>query len=202
MIKIGLTGGIGTGKSTISKIISETGISIVDCDIIAREILDVNYVITLRIKQEMGKEFIDKDGNLIRKKLGNYIFENPEKKKQYEDIILPYIMEDILYEISILESDNVDICIVDAPTLIETGLYQKMDQNILVWVDTDTQIKRVMERDAFTRQQIIDRINSQMSIEDKLKYANYTIDNANTLDSTRNQVFEIIKKIKNCYNIK
>lgn len=201
MIRIGLTGGIASGKSTISKIILEQSIPIIDCDIIAKEVLEVYPQILLQIKNEFGNEFIDKNGKLKRKVFGNFIFKNSNKRDQYESIILPYIKKRIFEKIKEYEDQGVDICIIDAPILIETGLHNEMDKVILVWIDIDTQINRIIKRDNFTKQQAIDRIESQMLIDKKLKYANYVIKNTGTIDFTRNQVFETIKIIKKIYNI-
>jgi len=203
MIKIGLTGGIASGKSTISNIIrNDLNIPIIDCDIIARDVLNIYPEILLKISSEFGSKYINDKGELLRKDFGNFIFKNPIEKKKYEDIIMSYIKKEIFNEIHKNEIDNVKLCIIDAPTLIETKLYKEMDQNMLVCVNDDIQIHRVMERDNFTEKEAVDRINSQMLIKDKMKYANYIINNNNSIEYTKKQVIKIIKTIKYCYNIK
>lgn len=169
MIKVGLTGSIASGKSTVSKIISNLDIPIIDCDIIAKEVLSIYPQILNSIKFNFGIEFFD-NGKLERKKFGNYIFANPDKKKEYENIILPYIRNEIFKKISTYNNIGKKICIIDAPTLIETGLYEEMDLNILVDVDPQIQIKRIIERDNFTKEQALNRINSQMLSQEKAKY--------------------------------
>lgn len=189
MIKVGLTGGIATGKSTVSKIISDLGIPIIDCDIIAREIINIYPQILINIEYRFGKEFIDSDNNLLRKKFGDYIFTHPDKKKEYEDIILPYIRTQIGRKIYQYEFDGCKLCIIDAPTLIETGLYKEMDINVLVSIDRDIQIERIMNRDNFTKKQALNRINSQMPSHEKVKYVDYIINNNNTIEILKEQTY-------------
>jgi dephospho-CoA kinase len=191
MIKIGLTGSIASGKSTVSKIISELDIPIIDCDIIARQVLEMYPIILTHIQTRFGKEFIE-HGELLRKKFGNYIFTHSDKKKEYEDIILPYIRIEIFQQITKYENEGHKLCIIDAPTLIETKLYKTMDANILVDVDLKTQIERVMNRDNFTKEQALDRINSQMLSQEKAKYVDYIINNNSTIEILKEQIYIII----------
>ena len=96
MVIIGLTGGIGSGKSTVAKMFSEKSIKIIDADIISREILSIYPEVLINIKQELGERFIDLGGNLKRQELGDYIFNNEEKRKTLEDIMIPFIKKEIL----------------------------------------------------------------------------------------------------------
>lgn len=195
ILKVGLTGGIGSGKSTISNMLKEKNIPIVDADKISREVLNLYPVILEHIGKKFGRDFIDGNGNLKRKEFGNYIFENKDKRIQYENIIIPYIIKEIFRNIENLERKNIKMCVVDAPTLIEQGLYKDMDINILVWVDKETQISRVMKRDKLSRDEVINRINSQMSIEEKKKYVNYVIDNSRNIQNTKQEIDEVFKEV-------
>lgn len=196
MLKIGLTGGVGSGKSTISNILKDKGIKIIDADFIAREVLNIYPKIKEKIKETFGEEFFDNQGNLKRRELGNFIFMHEERRKALEGIIMPYIKKEIDLRFKTYEEAGEDICILDAPTLIEQGIYKYMHKNILIWVDRETQIERVMKRDNFTRKQVLDRTNSQMDLEEKKKYVDFVIDNSKDLISTINQINYIIAMIK------
>lgn len=195
MIKIGLTGGIGSGKSTVSNILKEQGVAVIDADIIARDVVEKYIVIKDRIRSTFGKEFIDDSGNLKRRELGDYIFSNKDKKNIYEDIILPFIKKEIFEKVDEFQKKGEQICIIDGATLIESGFYKHVDVLILVWTNKTTQIFRIKERDQLTENQIVDRINSQMTLEEKKKYADFILDNSNTLDETKKQLKEILNKI-------
>ena len=143
MIKIGLTGGIGSGKSTVSFMLKEAGFEIVDADIIAKEVLVKYPEILEKVKVEFGAGFFDWRGEFLRKEFGNHIFRFQKQRKKYEEIILPYIKNEINDKLEELEKKKTSIVILDAPTLIENDLHKEMDYVILVWVDNNKQIQRV-----------------------------------------------------------
>lgn len=196
MLKVGLTGGIGSGKSTVSSILKEKGIAVIDADVVSREVHALYPELTREIKLSFGEGFYDAHGNLKRKELGNYIFQNPGERKKLEDIVLPYIIREIFIRLQEYDKKGESWCILDAPTLIEQGLHQQMNFNILVWVDRQTQIERVMRRDGLTEQQVISRINAQMSLDRKKEFADFIIDNSKDLLTTRNQVERILAELK------
>lgn len=196
MLKIGLTGGVGSGKSTVSNILREKGIKIIDADLISREVINIYPEIKEKIKETFGEVFFDKKGNLKRRELGNYIFKQSEKRKELERIIMPYIKKEIDLRFDDYEKSGEYLCILDAPTLIEQEIYKYMNKNILVWVDRKNQIQRVMSRDNFTENQVLDRINSQMDLEEKKKYVDFIIDNSKELIDTIKQINNIIAIIK------
>lgn len=196
MIKIGLTGGIGSGKSTISFMLKEAGFNIIDADIIAKEVLNKYPEILDKVRIEFGSGFFDWRGNFRRKEFGNHIFRFPKQRVKYEGIIIPYIKNEIYKEIEDLEQKGADFVIVDAPTLIENNLHNDMDYVILVWVDNNTQVQRVRARDALSREEAMNRINSQMPLERKKDFANIIIENNDTLTKTKIQVDLLIEFLK------
>lgn len=196
ILKVGLTGGIGCGKSTVSLMIKNQGIPVVDADMISRQVLLTHPEILLKIKETFGEEFFDEKGNFLRRKMGELIFSNEDKKKAYEAILMPYILKDIFEEIDEYDNKGEKICVLDAPTLIENNLHEEMDYVIVIVIMKELQISRVMARDEFTREEAIKRINNQMSTEEKVKYADYLIDNGDTLEYTKFQVDSIIKELK------
>ena len=196
MIKIGLTGGIGSGKSTVSFMLKEAGFNIIDADTIARDVLVKYPEILERVRIEFGAGFFDWRGEFRRKEFGNHIFRFPKQRKKYEEIILPYIKREIYEKIDKLEKKKADFVIVDAPTLIENDLHKDMDYVILVWVDNNTQIQRVRSRDSLMREDAINRINSQMPLDIKKDFANIVIENNDTLAKTKEQVDLLIEFLR------
>ncbi|ACA54825.1 dephospho-CoA kinase [Clostridium botulinum] len=195
IFKIGLTGGIGAGKSTISEMIKEKNIPVIDADKISKEVLKLYPEILIRVKEVFGKEFLDDNGELKRREFGSYIFKNKNKRIEYENIIMPYITKETFKRIKVLEENKELICVLDAPTLIEQGLYKYMDINILVWVDKDTQINRVVKRDGLNRSEVTNRINSQMPMEEKKKFVDYMIDNSKDIENTKVELDKIFMEV-------
>ena len=196
MIKIGLTGGIGSGKSTVSFMLKEAGFNIIDADVIAKEVLNKYPEILEKVKIDFGSGFFDWRGEFRRKEFGNHIFRFPKQRKKYEEIIITYIKREIYEEIEKLEKKKADFIILDAPTLIENDLHKDMDYVILVWVDNNTQIQRVRLRDTLSRDEAINRINAQMPLERKRDFANIIIENNDTLVKTKEQVDLLIEFLK------
>ncbi len=196
MIKIGLTGGIGSGKSTVSAMLKEAGFPIIDADIIAKSVLEKYPEILEKVKIDFGVGFFDWRGQFRRKEFGNHIFRFPKQRIKFEAIILPYIVREIEEELQALEKKGEKRVIVDAPTLIENDLHKEMDYVILVWVDSNTQLQRVRSRDALSREDAINRINAQMPLERKKDFANIIIENNDTLLKTKVQVESLTEFLK------
>lgn len=196
MIKIGLTGGIGTGKSTVSKILSSEGLKIIDADLIAREVLEKNPRILDMIRTQFGSGFFDWRGEFRRKEFGNHIFRFPKQRIKYEGIIMPYIRDTIEKEFEKHEKNGEKLVVLDAPTLIENKMHTEMDYVILVCADNSVQLKRIMNRDKLTKSEAVSRINAQMPMEAKKEFANIIIDNNNDLIETQKQVYDLIDFMK------
>lgn len=196
MFKIGLTGGIGTGKSTVSKLFKNYGIPIIDADIISREVLKKYPEILQDIKNTFNDGFFDENGELKRREFGNYIFKFPNERIAYENIIIPYIKRDIEETFDFYEKKREKAIILDAPTLIENNLHIEMDFNILVYAKSDVQIFRVMDRDSLNKDEVLNRINAQMSLDEKKNFVNFIIDNGGSFENTEEQVEEIVQFIR------
>ena len=192
MIRIGLTGGIGTGKSTISLMLKEAGFKIIDADVIAKEVLVKYPEILEKVRIEFGEGFFDWRGDFRRKEFGNHIFRFPKQRLKYENIILPYIKNEIITNMKEFEDKGEKVVIVDAPTLIETKLYKEMDYVVLVSCDSSTQIQRIKIRDNLSNNDALNRINAQMSLEKKKNFANIIIDNSKDLLYAKEQVDDFI----------
>ena len=193
MIKVGLTGGICSGKSTISSMIKEAGIPVIDADIIAREVLEKYPDILLRVKATFGGYFFDWRGDFRRREFGNHIFRFPKERIKYEEIIMPYIKEEIELKLKEYEKINTKLVVVDGATLLENDMHQDMDMVVLVWVDKSSQIERMGFRDKLSKGEAINRINSQLSLERKKDYANIIIDNSGNLIKTKEQIDDLLE---------
>lgn len=196
MIKIGITGGIGTGKSTVSSMLASEGFKIIDADIIAREVLEKNPRILDIIRTQFGSGFFDWRGEFRRKEFGNHIFRFPKQRIKYEGIIIPYIKEEIANQFKEYEEKGEKVVFLDAPTLIENNLHLEMDYVILVVADNSIQIQRIMSRDKLTKSDAVSRINSQMPMEQKKEFADIIIDTNNGTIDTQKQVYDLVDFIK------
>lgn len=190
---IGLTGGIASGKSTVSKILKELGAIIVDADIKAKEISEREDVI-IEAKNIFGNDIIDNNGKIDRVKLKEIVFSNKEKLKELNNLIHPKVVNEFK---KIKESSNKnDIIIFDVPLLFETGMDKMCEKIILVFADKDTQIKRMIERDNIDRELAEKIINSQMSLEEKLKKSQIHIENNGTLEDLKKKAENIYRELK------
>lgn len=193
MIKVGLTGGIGTGKSTISNMLIASGYKVLDADLISRQVLNTYPEILERVRIEFGEGFFDWRGEFRRREFGNHIFRFAKQRLKYEEIIIPYIKKEINLAFKRYEENGEKIIILDAPTLIENKIHEDMDYVILVWADNNTQIQRLKLRDKLSNGDAVSRINSQMSLEEKKDYAHILIDNNKDIEKTKAQVQGVIE---------
>lgn len=194
MIKIGITGTIGSGKSTITSYLRDRGIPIVDADIISRYIYSKYPVLLTKISNIFGSEFIN-NNNLDRKKMAKLIFYNKEMRVLFEGIVLPYIKLEIKNEFEVIEKAEKKICVLDAPTLIENDLHVFMNYNILIYCDEEMQIERVMKRDNISREDVIRRMTSQLSVEEKLKKVQFAINNSFSKERAYYEVSKIFRGV-------
>ena len=192
---IGITGSIGTGKSTVSNYLISKGYSVVDADKISKGAYNIGSNGYKAILEVFGEEILNSNGEVDRKKIKKIVFDNSNMLQRLNMAIHPIIINEIEKEIEILlESQNV--VFLDAPLLIETELHKKVDKIIVVGCDKNEQINRIIKRDKITADMAISIINSQMSIDEKLKFADYIVYNNSTIENLYSQVDEIILEIK------
>lgn len=187
---IGLTGGIASGKSTVSKYFKELGLEIVDADLVAKEISNRKETID-KMVEVFGEDILDENGNLIREKIRELVFNNKEFLEKLNSIIHPKVME--YFKMKREENRGKKILIFDIPLLYETKMEKFCDKVIVVGLSKDKQIERVMERDKNSRELAEKIIKTQMSLEEKLKRADIVILNDGSLDDLKKRVEDVYK---------
>lgn len=193
---IGLTGGIASGKTTISNILKELGAIIIDADKIARKVVEKSSPALKDIEENFGRDVLFKDGRLDRKKLGNIVFNDTGSLKKLNEIIHPYIVEKIIDEINhYKETYNNRVIILDAALLIELNLMDLVEEVWLIVVPEEMQLGRLVERDNISANQAQKRIDAQIPLEDKKKYADLIIDNSKDLTYLQAQIEENWERI-------
>jgi dephospho-CoA kinase len=186
---VGLTGGIATGKSTVSAILRALGCEIIDADLLAREVVEPGEPSLAQIADEFGRDVLTPSGALDRKKLGAIIFANPERRRRLEAITHPAIRERFLARVDALAARGfTGIVVFDAAVMIESGNYKNMDRLIVVVIDESTQMARLHGRDGTDEAENRRKISSQMPLAEKAKLADYVIDNSGSREATAEQV--------------
>jgi dephospho-CoA kinase len=193
---IGLTGGMGTGKTLAASFFKDLGAFVLDADLICRNLVEPDQPAWKEILDIFGKEVFTASGNLDRKKIANIIFKNHQKKEILEGILHPKVfeVEEIKYEAIRKEHPNA-VVIVDAALLIESGNFKKMDKVIVVNSDEKNRIDRIIARNLMSQDEVIARINNQMPNEDKVLYADFILENSLGKESLRSKVKDIYGKL-------
>ena len=195
MLVVGLTGNIGCGKSSLSDIFRAEGIKIIDADIIARQIYDDEKLLR-KVYETFGNVIKNEDGSLNRKALGRIVFSDDEKLIQLNKLTHPVIRQKVSDEIEEYKSQNEEIVILDAALLVESDYLNFIDKLLVVTCKENIQIERIIARDNCSIEEALGRIKSQMSQENKVKYADYVIDNSATLSELRKKAFIFMNYIK------
>ena len=194
---VGLTGGMGSGKSLASSYFKDYGAKVIYADDICRQLMEPGQVSWKEISHEFGFDYINQDNSLNRDKIAAEVFKNDEKRVTLENILHPRVLaeEQKLYASYCLENPDV-LVIIDSALMIESGNYKNVDKVILVKCSMDLQIRRVLERKEITKKDVINRINAQMPLEKKIKYADYIINNEGTRDELKSQVYKLFIKLQ------
>ena len=196
MLRIGLTGGIASGKSTVANMLKKLGTELIDADDIAHQILNPMTECGKMVIDEFGKGIQDKNGNIDRKKLGNIVFSNNEKLSLLNKITHSYIMQVLKEKLEFYSKKKSSLVVVDAALIIEKNFQNQFDKIIVVYVNEKTQLQRLIKRDNIERDTALMRIKMQIPIKEKLKYANYVISNEGQLGKTWEVVKKVYKELK------
>lgn len=191
---IGLTGGIGTGKSTVSAYLAQKGCKIIDADLISHQMTEAGSPCLAEIKAAFGEDVFLRDGNLDRKKVGRLVFADATKKKTLEQIITRRVIEKTLRILQDSRAQQEDLVVLDAPLLFECGMQRYTDETWLVVCRTETRLRRIAARDGLAEEDIQKRIANQMSTEQKEKLADYIIDNSRDLAWLYAQIDTLLAK--------
>lgn len=188
-MNIGLTGGIASGKSTVSQYLVKRGAVLIDADVISREMMMPGHPVLAAVVQTYGPSILNPDGTLNRKKLGGIIFSNPQERKVLEAITHPAIREEMRQRMVKFEAvDPQRLVVADIPLLYESKLEDLYDEIMVVYVPRQIQLNRLMLRDNLNPQEAEDRLNAQMDIEVKREMADILIDNSLGIDETERQI--------------
>ncbi|MEC0133698.1 MULTISPECIES: dephospho-CoA kinase [Paenibacillus] len=186
---IGLTGGIASGKSTVSALLVNKGARLVDADVIAREVMLPGHEVLAAAAKQFGKEILFPDGTLNRAKLGEIVFQDPVALQTLNNLTHPAIRQEIKNRMYSMEQEEPKrLIIVDIPLLFESGLETLFHEIVVVYVPREVQITRLMERNRLSLEEAEARLNAQMDIEQKRNKADYIIDNSGDLAYTEQQV--------------
>ena len=200
MLNVGLTGGIGSGKSTVDGLFRAKGAYIIDFDELAHLVEEPNGPAWKGIVENFGREILNADDTINREKLGDIVFRDREKLKKLNSIVHPAVFDEWKKKINDIRKEDA-IIISDIPLLIEVGMQDAVDITILVYISPEEQIKRIMKRNGYSSKESEYRLNSQMSIDDKIPYADFVINNEGSIKETKKAVDEVwenlIKKEKN-----
>ena len=194
---VGLTGGIASGKSSVSRMLNQLGCLIIDADSIAREVVEPGEPAYQKIVEAFGQGILDDEGYVNRKKLGALIFRDAEKRRLLNEITHPEIIrreQEILAEL--MTEGHEGIVVLDAALLIEAGGAGRVDRLVVVTADEATQQKRLSDRDDLPAEEALRRIRSQMPLSEKAKLAHYVINNSGTPHETLRQVQEVYQTLQ------
>ncbi|KAB2442960.1 dephospho-CoA kinase [Bacillus luti] len=193
-VVIGLTGGIASGKSTVSEMFRELSIPVIDADVIAREVVEQGKPAYNKIVEAFGTEVLQQDGELDRPKLGSIVFYNEENRLQLNKIVHPAVREEMNTQKEMYIKKGVQAVVLDIPLLFEGKLTSLVDRVLVVAVTPNTQLDRLMKRNNFSEEEATARIQSQMPLEEKVKNADEVINNDGTIMGTKTQLQVILKK--------
>ena len=197
MLRVGLTGSIGVGKSFVASVFVELGCHVLDADQTAREVVMPGTPGLKALTDAFGEEILNTDGTLDRKQLGTLIFADPNQRQRLNNILHPFIIARQDEILNAWEAEDPDgIGIVDAALMIESGGYKRFDKLIVVHCRPEVQLERLMLRDKLSRDEAQRRIESQMPQEEKQKFADYLIDTSDGFEPTRTQTVRVYNQLR------
>ncbi|MBW1820510.1 MAG: dephospho-CoA kinase [Deltaproteobacteria bacterium] len=196
-VVVGLTGGIASGKSTVSDMLEKLGAPLIDFDLIARQVVEPGTHGLEAIANYFGKQILTEDGTLDRKKLSEIVFQDFEKRKKLESFIHPPIYEEFFKQIGAIATKDPDAVIqVSIPLLIELNMQNAFDNLIIVYVSQKTQVERLVQRDGISIKEATNILKSQLPIDEKVGFANFVINNENSVEETKKQVDKVWRELK------
>jgi dephospho-CoA kinase len=200
MLVVGLTGGIASGKSTVSRMFREAGIPVICADDLAHEVVKPGSAALDEIRRTFGEEFIDSDGALDRVAMASLVFQDKDKRRALESIIHPRVGEEREKLLQEFAAQGHNIVIVDVPLLYESGWADSFDMIVVAYVSPEIQLQRLIARDSMSPEEARSRLDAQMAIDEKRALAERVIDNTGSIEHTRDQVDDLVEELRNMAN--
>jgi len=196
MLKVGLTGGIASGKSTVSEAFARLGAKVLDADEVAREVVLPGKPAWTKLRHTFGSEFFHPDGRLNRNKLRRLVFVDPEQRSRLNAIVHPEVMREIDFRFEQLTSSAEHaVVLVDIPLLMEVGVAHRFDKVVVVYANESVQVMRLMQRDGLSREEARQALSVQIDLREKAEKANFVIDNSGTPGETQAQVEKVWQEL-------
>jgi len=196
MLRVGLTGGIATGKTTVASMLRERDVPVLDADPIGHALLEPGQAPYDELVADFGKEVLDSYGNVNRAKLGGIVFADAEKRARLNHILHPRILDVVQkWFLALDDPEGPEFAVVEAALIVEAGYHKNLDQVIVCWCRPEQQLERLVQR-GLTEKQAQQRIAAQMPLEEKLKLANVEVDCSRSIEDTQSQVDGAIEKLK------
>jgi dephospho-CoA kinase len=195
MLVVGLTGGICSGKSTVAAMFERLGAIIIDADRVAHELQVPGQPLFQAIVSAFGRQIVGEDGRIDRRRLGAIVFSDPKARAGLEEILHPAIVEECGRRIQQARASGAAVCLLDAALLIESGRHARFDRMVLVEASEAVQLERLMARMGLSREEAMQRIRSQMPLEEKRRHAKFVIENGGSLKETERQVRAVWKHL-------
>ncbi|MCO1603582.1 dephospho-CoA kinase [Desulfosporosinus nitroreducens] len=195
MLNIGLTGGIGSGKSTVAQWFIKQGVPVLDADKTVHRLLQSDQTTVLKLIEEFGTDILDENGQIDRSSLGKLVFREEDARKRLERIVHPRVVQSMNEERDTLSDTGVKICVWDVPLLFEAGFEKFVDEVWVVWIPRNLQISRVLARDKLSLSEVEARIASQGSLDEKRQRGDVIIDNSGSESQTIGQLEDVWQKL-------
>jgi dephospho-CoA kinase len=198
ILLVGLTGGIASGKSTVAHMLEEMGSHVIDFDMLARLVVEPGRPAWKKIVDYFGKDILQGNGEIDRKRLSGIIFGNSEKRKILEGFTHPFIADEFTGKVDEIASNEPD-AIINAvvPMLFEAGMQALFHKVVVVYIPREEQIKRLIERDGISEGDAVNILNAQMHIDEKIRQAYFIINNENSIEETKRQVHDLWDTLRN-----
>lgn len=197
MLRVGLTGGLASGKTFVGHALRDLGCYLIEADELGHQVLLPGAEAYDAVIHEFGDEILDQDGFIDRRKLSERVFHQPERLAKLSSLVHPPVVQREERRIADIEkADPKAIVVVEAAILVETGSYKRFDRLIMVVCQPEQQVERAMRRGAYTREEVLARLSRQLPLEEKLRVADYVIDTSGTKENTLEQVRAVYSSLR------